>query len=711
MKYFTEFNGKLNKRTEKYKNGKTHNFCTDIICFDIETASLWLDSNNEPILFNDNGVVRTYKEGYPAEYWNDKDSIGLPYIWQCSINTIVYYGREFTDFLLFIDKFPKNIDIIIWVHNLAFEFQFLCNLFKWKKIFARAPHKVITAMPKKYSNITFRCTYFLTRLSLASWGKQLNLPKLIGDLDYNVLRTPYTEMSDTELGYCERDTQVMYAGIKQLRQRYGTLENIPLTQTGTVRREVKNRLVHNFDYLCHIKSLIPKSAEEYALLQKLFAGGYTHASRLYAGNVIKGLIQHFDFASAYPYQMLAQKYPDTPWSYIRIKEVPSDFEDYAYIFHVKLTNLVCVTFNSYIQASKISNAENATYDNGRILSADSLEIWITEQDYIIISRVYTYDMEILHCYKSKKAYLPKPFLEYLLELYNNKTALKGIPEKEDIYLQSKQYINSMFGMMVTAIMQSDVEFKDNVWSTKLLRESDIESKLRELRNLSMTENHYFLSYSWGIYVTAYCRRCLWDCIIPYDDTVLYSDTDSAFILGDADFSAYNEEVHRKVVESCKINELDIEKTRPADKKGIKHPIGVFEREHDCTEFITLGAKRYCYRDAIDNELHLTISGINKEAVKQLDNNIANFKDGFIFDKDHKSTKKKLLLYSCDQPTVIFPDGYESVFSYGIAMRNNGYKLSITNEYADLIQYMETGDNVITDADYISRRGRFKRERK
>ena len=41
----------------------------------------------------------------------------------------------------------------------------------------------------------------LTRLSLATWGEQLGVAKMVGDLDYDKLRTPLTKLTDKELKY------------------------------------------------------------------------------------------------------------------------------------------------------------------------------------------------------------------------------------------------------------------------------------------------------------------------------------------------------------------------------------------------------------------------------------------------------------------------------------------------------------------------------
>ena len=683
---------------KRRKNNKTKYYCKDIIVLDIEVTSAWID----------NGKVIGYSKGKDSEYWNNLIPLSLPYIWQVSYNDTVYYGREFSDLYEVFNDLRKDTEYIIWVHNLSYEFQFLCNLFKWESVFARSPHKVMKCVPADFCNIEFRCSYFLTRLSLESWGKNLGVYKLKGDLDYEKIRTPKTKLKKKELDYCERDCLVVFAGIKKYVMQYGNQFDIPLTQTGTVRKEVKERLTKDWRYRRKIKKLIPHNAVEYKILQDIFAGGYTHANRKYAGITQDGLIQHYDFASSYPTVMIAEKYPMSPWYPYFITEISNDldFDNYAYIFKVHLSRPRCKTYNTYIQAVKCYGV-NQVFDNGRVISADVLELYITEQDWLTISETYEWEsIEILECYRSKKAYLPKEFLEYILELYRNKTMLKGIKDQEDLYMQSKQYINSLFGMCVTAILQSDVEFDGEEWSMEMLTAEQVNNKFNELGKEKGNKCTYFLSYSWGCWITAYARRNLWRCIESVDDDLIYCDTDSIFVIGEHDFSWYDNEVTAKLKKSCEINGLNFEDTRPKDKHGVERPLGIFTAEDNCTEFITLGAKRYVERRESDGELHLTVSGINKEAVALLDDDIDNFVENFNFDKDADCVKKRLATYINKQPIIKYPDGYISRVQYGINLRRIGYVLTMTDEYKNLINYftnyLSDGNNMFM----VSKRGWF-----
>ena len=62
----------------------------------------------------------------------------------------------------------------------------------------------------------------------------------MGDLDYKKLFTPNTLLTMSELGYCYNDVMGLYEAIIYLLKE-DTLVTIPLTSTGYVRRECRNK--------------------------------------------------------------------------------------------------------------------------------------------------------------------------------------------------------------------------------------------------------------------------------------------------------------------------------------------------------------------------------------------------------------------------------------------------------------------------------------
>ena len=684
---------------------KKRKACEDIFCFDIETSSFWLDKE---------GNIVTYEKGQPSEYWNSLTPMSIPYIWQFSMNDTVYYGREFWDFYALLDDLPKHCEIKIFVHNLSWEMHFLDNLAAWDKVFCRVPHKPMTAVFKQFKNIEFRCTYMLTRLSLDSWGKSLGVHKKTGDLDYLKLRTPLTKMTKKELSYCEYDLRVMTAGIRQYLKTYEYINQIPLTQTGTVRREVRKRVQADKEYMRLMHKLVPRNVAEYDRYMNIFSGGYTHANYHYAGDRIDadiyGPIKHLDFASSYPTVMIAEKYPCSQFFYYGNKLPPEETFDYkAYIMLVQLDDIECTTFNTYIQASKCYGS-HFQYDNGRVRSASFIQIWITEMDWLIIKNTYKWEkMTVLETWAAHKDYLPKVFTEYILELYHDKTALKGIKGQEEFYMKQKERLNALYGMCATQVLQADVTYDqiEQTWGFKMLTHDQIQERFDDLRR--WYDKRYFVHYAWGCWVTMAARFNLWQLIQYCDQDLLYCDTDSIFYIGDHNFTWYNNQVTEKLKRACSETGLDFEKTQPKDKNGIVRPMGVLTEEEECIQFKTLGAKKYVERWKEDNKLHLTISGINKEAVEVLEDDIDNFADGLNFDKDHPAVHKQILTYITDQPLITMPDGYKITTMRGINLRANGYKIHLTDAYKDLIESDNYDIDGIPDAVFNNLRGAIKPE--
>ena len=132
---------------------------------------------------------------------------------------------------------------VVYVHNLSYEFQFMKDFIEFDEIFARDAHKVMKCYAYKYG-IEFRCSYFLSNMSLAKFcenSEGVIHYKLVDTYDYKKMRTPSTPMSITEKGYCYNDVRGLCECIRSLRKE-DNLAEIPLTSTGYVRREFRRAM-------------------------------------------------------------------------------------------------------------------------------------------------------------------------------------------------------------------------------------------------------------------------------------------------------------------------------------------------------------------------------------------------------------------------------------------------------------------------------------
>ena len=624
MLHWTKFDENSKLDCVDYISGRNHIAETrEILTFDIETTSIW----------NINDHIVSYKDCYSEKQYNNAESKAFCYIWQFGIDDIVYYGRylsELPEFLQKVKKACHGLSPIIWVHNLSYEFQFIREYLEDIApitVFARSERKPIKF---NWDIFEFRCSYMLTRKSLETWGNELGCEKMVGDLDYNILRTPKTPLNDKEKGYCKRDCIVVYHGIRDFLKTYECQHAIPLTQTGRVRRVVKSFTKNDYKYLKKITRMQPSTEDEYKLLRAAFMGGSTGACYLNAGKVLIN-VGSFDLSSDYPSQIVRQKYPMQKFTEVSTKK-KTNFEKYAYIFVLKMENVQSKSNTHYLPSSKCIALKGAKYDNGKIISAKSCVFICTEQDYTIMHDCYYFTENILKLYQSKKQYLPTYFVSYVLDLYENKTKLKGVGGAEELYKESKEFINSLYGMMVTDFVQSEILY-DHGWETA---KPNIQESLDECHEKFYKNN---LPYMWGVWVTAYARRTLWTALLHIDkqgDNVYY-DTDSCKQLNTVKyieyFNSYNIKIINDTRKALKYHSIPLEKMCPKDKKGNRHFIGIWEQEKTYDRFITQGAKRYAYQYA-DKVIHCTVSGVPKNnaiALKKLD----DFKDGFVFPRNLK----------------------------------------------------------------------------
>lgn len=117
-------------------------------------------------------------------------------------------------------------------------------------------------------------------------------------------------------------------------------------------------------------------------------------------------------------------------------------------------------------------------------------------------------------------------------------------------------------------------------------------------------------------------------------------------------------------------------------------MGVYESEGCYEEFVTLGAKKYAYRQ--DGKLHITIAGVTKTTgADELEaaGGLEAFKPGFVFHKGGGTES----IYN-DHPEITsytVPDTGEVIpITSNVVIRESTYELGLTAEYRRLLQFPE-----------------------
>ena len=182
-----------------------------------------------------------------------------------------------------------------------------------------------------------------------------------------------------------------------------------------------------------------------------------------------------------------------------------------------------------------------------------------------------------------------------------------------------------------------------------------------------------------MWVTAWARYRLKEGINIVGDRYIYGDTDSVkyvIVKGD-DIESKFEEYNKKRIENSTRNHA-----YATDTKGHVHYMGVYEYEKTYTEFSTLGAKKYVYREE-DGTLHTTIAGVNKKyAPEELEEHggISAFKVGFTFSKAGGTES----VYN-DTPYGDYEiDGHNIFIGQNIVIKPSTYTIGITEEYRRIL---------------------------
>ena len=674
----------------------------------------------------DFNIVRTNKK---IEYYNipcafdiettnfydvDGRKCSIMYEWTLAINFVVMIGRtwkeleETLDDLAYYFQTNEKRRLIIYIHNQSFEFQAIRKRFRWHRVFALDKRKVAQSI--REDGIEFRCSYILSGYNLEKLGHQLTkypVNKMVGDLNYDLLRHSGTPLTDKEIGYCIGDVLVVSAYIQELIERDGNISKIPLTKTGYVRNYCRNNCYYNdkshrkgvdkYHKYRQLMNLLTIEPEEYEMLKEAFMGGFTHANPFYSRGIFHK-VTSFDYTSAYPAAMASEKFPMSKGEYVKItnkEEFNHNIENYCCLFEVSFDGIKSIfEWENYIPISKCRKVKLATENNGRVVRAEHLEITITEQDFYIINNCYAWeDMKIGRFIRYKKAYLPTDFVKSIIKLYVDKTELKEVDGKQAEYAVSKENLNSCYGMTVTDICRDEIIYEENdEWGSE---EPNIEDAINKYNK----STRRFLFYAWGIWVTAYTRYNLFTGIFEFKNDYIYSDTDSLKVQNAEKhreyIEMYNEEITYKIKKALEYHGIDTNLAHPKNKKGVEKPLGVWNEEETYDKFKTLGAKRYMTE--LDGKLSLTVSGLSKEiALKYMkehfgDKIFENFDDGLYIPQGH--TGKLTHTYIDIEMSGFLTDYLGNTAEYhelsGTHLEPADYDMSIARKYLDYLLEIST----------------------
>ena len=608
------------------------------------------------------------------------------YIWQWQFGTKwTVIGRTWDEFTKFADRLMRAVKykndhcrLVVYVHNLSYEFQFLRTVYKFQpdEVFCVDTRRILKCVMD--DTLEFRCSMLHSNMSLKQFTEKMGAEhsKLSGiEFDYSKKRFPWTPLSDHELQYCINDVLGLVEALEiEMESDHDNLYSIPLTSTGYVRRDAKE-VMRGVEHRL-VKRMLP-DIRIYHLLRSAFRGGNTHANRYYVDKTLPH-VHSWDRSSSYPDVICNCEFPMGPFTYIKGPVTLEFLKDLlirrhkACIIHFSFKDAYLRDIYNgcpYLSISKCDPIVNADNDNGRVLRADYLETVCTDIDFRIILDQYEGELDILEVAYAKYGMLPKPFRDLVIEYYHKKTELKNVEGQEVYYEKSKNKLNALYGMCAMDPVRQVIKFSEE--QGFYIDEEDAEDLLEKYNQKA------FLPYQWGVWVTAWARYWLQQGIDLVGNNFVYADTDSVKYIGEADWTDLNNKIRNASIKN---------EAFATDPKGNIHYMGVYEEEAIYDLFRTLGAKKYVTQ--IGDMLKTTIAGVVKkdggEELKRA-GGIEAFKDGFIF----RDAGGNELAYN-DEPYGMYEvEGHQLYIGPNVAITPSTYRLGLTGEYYELIQYLKS----------------------
>lgn len=598
---------------------------------------------------------------------SDSSDISCVYIWQFSIGNYNFLCRDFKSVIRFTHELSKlikdlhpNAYAIIFDANIKYEFSYFEELFSSyiTDIFAKSTTDICSFT--LLNNLKFQECLGVFGTSLENLAKNYTTTKKRkGDLNYNKIRNSHTHMSRKEILYSVNDvailSELLHVAIDMFISKGF---KIPLTQTGIVRQEIKHSMLSRRGdkerYIESVNALIGNKDEYITFREFLYSGGLTHSNYKYVGMKLTSgsntpAVKCKDLTSAYPWAMNNFSFP--AGKLVHTDDIRFALKHKHYILKLTFANIRSKSTHSTISEHKCVKLDNPTIDNGRVLRADTLTLWVNEIDLSNIKLIYDYDKE--HCYINDVYYFtdskrcPQSMLNVMNEWYIKKTHLKPLTKDKYAntldydnnckeYMRLKQLINSCYGMLVTSLYFENTVYENNRITTQHVSYDDAKKTIF---------NPYI-----GYWVTARVRERLIQVIAKYPDNIVQYDTDSLYYIPtpeiEDEFSTINDNIYAQITKVCPQSEL--------------HDLGQWDDDGEYTEFCGYGSKRYCGKHA-DGTYKITFAGANKKDIlkesTRLNIEMFDYLKDFSIDTAYSNKKGAV------HPHKDFKAGYYTVTDY------------------------------------------------
>lgn len=537
-------------------------YSKDFICFDIETSTIETDIGKQSFIY----------------HWQTATGN--------SENNFILHnsGRTWESAVEFFEQLRYRKDVLlIYVHNLSYEFVMLYDYFVPEietGIFESDTKTKMFRLKKKHGYkgfLEFRCTAKMSNMSLRKIGDLMGFPKL--ELNYDVIRFPWSELTQDELEYNFRDVDIMIHYLKDQIKKLNEIntrqllttkgmydglithpKDLPITATGKVRRLMRRNFTErNKKYI----EYLDKPTD---LLYLVFRGAYVYSNYNAYGKLYN--VHHVDLTSAYIYTLLCKKYP------IGNFRKSENYTAECSYGMVRLSLELKPHHHPYIASDKVLASSDKVEQNGKIISATDLLYPATNVDIDLIALSYKITkFEVVEWYENEKVdYLPESVRKAILYWWTEKCTLS---KNHPIYGETKAGLNSNYGMAAT---------REIVEKFEAVERLIVKTGTDELKTV--------MPYQWALWVTAYARQLVYELLEFAGDAGLQCDTDSVFFNAD---SSRTLDIMNYINTQ---NEYFRKKSEKMEESGKYQYIingkilGTWDYEHKNVPFYPFGSKRY-----------------------------------------------------------------------------------------------------------------------
>lgn len=480
------------------------------------------------------------------------------YLWCILRNDIKYIGYDIESFLNQLKTMGK---IIVYFHNLKFDFSYIQYYFLKNNIDYKLLEKKGTIYSVKFGEVELRDSMNFLPITLKEVGENYCSIHQKTSIDYNVYHGH--KATQEEIDYVIEDCAVLEEGLTNyLNTLKEVLENAGSTYASSkVLKKLTNSGIafESFKELSLFDECCPKTTQfEYDLFCGAYKGGFVYSNP----RGIRTNVQMIDCNSMYPFCYSTKPLPyGKPITCFNLEDCE------RFKFFIMKINIKYELKDGYIPIIGGGVGKYGGVDYKASSNGEFEELTICNIDFNLIQRFYDIEFEFVWGFGFEtKSEFYKKYCDTFLAVKNANKGIKRAVAK--VMLNSPYGKTAMNGM--NEIKKYYIDHKDN-------------SVKSEVIGYEVDDNVYQYIPQ-AISITAYARELLLTTAEKIGfDSVHYMDTDS--IKFDA---------------------------KPVDFDFDDNVLGAWKDEGLCDLFKTISPKKYCYYTK--GKLFYTCAGFSKKVL-------------------------------------------------------------------------------------------------